>query len=149
MALYVILGPPAAGKTTWVNEHAQPGDIVVDFDRLANALTAPGADEHDHTKPLRSVTHQARSAAITTALRHVSNVDVYIIHSAPRPEALSKYERHHARMVTINPGRDIVLARCSQQRSPWTMAIAESWYDTHGDNTSGSISSSPTGSRDW
>jgi predicted kinase len=33
--LTVVIGPPAGGKSTWVLERAKPGDIVVDFDRLA------------------------------------------------------------------------------------------------------------------
>jgi dephospho-CoA kinase len=41
MALYVITGPPAAGKTTYVATHARPGAVVLDCDRLAVALTAP------------------------------------------------------------------------------------------------------------
>lgn len=45
----VVTGPPAAGKSTYVNEQAHPLDIVIDLDRLARALVplknggAPGA----------------------------------------------------------------------------------------------------------
>lgn len=50
MALTVVIGPPAAGKTTYVLAHARPGDIVVDLDRLANALTCGGTDSHRHIR---------------------------------------------------------------------------------------------------
>ncbi len=36
--LRIINGPPAAGKTTFVREHAQHGDIIIDLDHIANAL---------------------------------------------------------------------------------------------------------------
>ena len=30
----LVYGPPASGKTTYVQEHAQPGDVVIDFDDI-------------------------------------------------------------------------------------------------------------------
>lgn len=41
MTVYIITGPPAAGKTTWVRDHAKPGDITIDFDTIAATLS-PG-----------------------------------------------------------------------------------------------------------
>ena len=35
----VVCGPPAAGKTTYVQRHRRPGDIVWDFDVIAEAVT--------------------------------------------------------------------------------------------------------------
>lgn len=140
MALYVILGPPAAGKSTYVQQQARHGDVIIDYDLIAQALTVPGADGHDHHKVVKSVAHQARSSAIATALNYAGKVDVYVIHSAPRAEAIAKYQRHHARFVTIDPGRDVVLERCREQRSAWALAVAERWYLTHSDAGAGSLS---------
>lgn len=133
MALYVVLGPPAAGKSTWVREHAKASDIVIDYDVLAQALSGPGADAHDHHKAARTVAHQARSSAIAAALNQAGRVDVYIVHSEPRAEARAKYDRHHARYVVVDPGMKIVIERCRTERSPWTLAVAERWYATHSD----------------
>lgn len=128
MALYVVTGPPGAGKTTWVTEHAKQGDVVIDYDRLAQALTVPGADTHDHGKTVRSVAHRARIAAISAALRYVHRVDVYIIHTKPRPEAMAKYATYQAQVITINPGQDVVMQRVAQQRTPEAQAAAQQWY---------------------
>lgn len=65
--LTVVIGPPAGGKSTWVRERAKPGDIVIDFDLLACALTGPGGDPHDHTPAVAAVTKAARRAAIDAA----------------------------------------------------------------------------------
>lgn len=128
MALYVVMGPPASGKTTYVLSQAKPGDIVIDLDRIAGALTSPQADSHRHGDAVRRVAHRVRQAAISEGLRHCGDVDVYVIHSTPRPEARAKYDRHGAEYVTIDPGRDVVLRRCDEQRSTQARAVADRWY---------------------
>lgn len=37
--VFVIAGPPASGKTTYVREHMRPGDLVIDLDPIKQALT--------------------------------------------------------------------------------------------------------------
>ena len=34
----IVTGPPGSGKTTWVNEDKQPGEIVLDLDAIKAAL---------------------------------------------------------------------------------------------------------------
>ena len=146
MALIIVTGPPASGKSTWVRDHARPNDIVIDYDVLAQALSGPGADTHRHGKQVRSVAHQARSTAIAQALRYVSVVDVYIIHTEPQAEAVAKYRRHQARWVTIDPGRDVVMLRCRELRSPHTLRVVEDWYATQ---ASRSLNVNASSSREW
>ncbi|MGW5259676.1 AAA family ATPase [Microbispora sp. NPDC004025] len=128
MGLIVVSGPPASGKTTWVREHARPGDIVVDYDRLVLALTVDGSDTLDHPRHLRSVASRARSAAIREALQHTQHCDVYVIHSLPPADALARYAEHNAQLITIDPGRDVVLTRIRRERPPTMLAVAERWY---------------------
>lgn len=128
MGLYVVTGPPASGKSTWVRARAEPGDIVIDYDLMAHALTAPGADPHDHPKPLRHVTSRARAAAITEALKHTDVVDVYVIHSLPSAEARQRYAEHDAKIIIVDPGRDVVMNRITEQRPARIRSVAERWY---------------------
>lgn len=153
MALYVVIGPPGAGKTTWISEHASHGDVVVDYDRLADALTVPGGDGHTHTRTVRTVAHRARMAAIAAALRYCATVDVYIIHTQPRAEAMAKYARHGAMIITIDPGQDVVMQRVDEQRTPEARVAAEQWYAAHSDTPSDTQSDAPrvsaSASRSW
>lgn len=128
MTLYLITGPPASGKTTWVSEHAKHGDIVIDYDAIASALTPSNGDPYDQPAPVKAVTKAARQAAIDTALGLSSSTDVYVIHSMPSQSLLDKYKARGAQVVTIDPGADVVLARCKNER-PWQMTqAAKQWY---------------------
>ncbi|WP_084963738.1 AAA family ATPase [Thermoactinospora rubra] len=125
--LYVITGPPAAGKTTWVRERAKPGDVVIDYDAIAAALTIR-APSHGHARIIRDIAYRARAAAIQEALKHTTDVDVYLIHTLPPADALAKYEEHNAQIVTVDPGRDVVMQRITEQRTRSMVAVAERWY---------------------
>lgn len=148
MALTVITGPPASGKSTWVRANAQPGDIVIDYDLIAAALS-PGGDSHDHSRRLAKVTYRARTAAINEALRHAEHIDVWIIHSAPKPDALERYTAHHARIVTIDPGRDVVMQRIAEQRPSSARAVATRWYNANAHTAQGVTAPTATASRQW
>lgn len=134
MALYVVTGPPAAGKTTWVQERAQHGDVVVDLDALAGALT-PGSDGHCHPHAVLRCAQRARQAAVDEALRHVAETDVYVIHTRPSDKALARYSEHGAHVVTVDPGRYVVEARVAEGRRPTTQAVVARWYAEHGERT--------------
>lgn len=126
-AIYLVTGPPAGGKSTWVREHAKPGDITIDFDAIANVLTPPDGKPHKHTPAVQAITKAARQAAIDTALTTPS-INVYIIHSAPGTAAVQRYQALGAHIITIDPGEDVVMARCRAER-PWQIQqAAKHWY---------------------
>lgn len=145
--LYVITGPPAAGKSTWVGAHAKAGDITIDLDRIAQALTVPGGDGWAHNEQLLKVAHRARYAAIDEALRHVSTADVYLIHSMPNPQAQARYRRLHARLVVVDPGRAVVEQRVRDMRQPALLAVVTRWYGQHKPPPGANVSTPP--SRTW
>lgn len=124
--LYLVTGPPAAGKTTWVQSHAKPGDITIDYDSIAETL---GGCDHDYPTHIKTVTHAARQAAIDAAIPMARTHDVYIIHTRPSPQLINRYRRLGAQVITIDPGRETVLARCREQRPPQVQGAARRWYD--------------------
>lgn len=80
--LTVITGPPCSGKSTYLREHAQPGEIVIDFDALTQALGSP--NPHDHSDPIRAVTIDMRRAAIRSAIQqHERGATVWIVDCNP------------------------------------------------------------------
>jgi hypothetical protein len=146
VALTVITGPPAAGKTTWALARAKPGDIVIDYDRLAVALTAEGSDTHNHGRLIKRVTYKAWRAAIREAIDLADRCDVYLIHAIPDPDALARYTQAGADIVTIDPGCDAVMARIAGQRPADVARAAERWYATTQAHTT---RTTPQASRQW
>ncbi|MGW7195538.1 AAA family ATPase [Streptomyces chryseus] len=144
--LYVITGPPAAGKSSWIQAHAKPRDIVIDLDLMALAMAGPGADHHAHSDVLLKVVHRARFAALNEAFQHLDKADVYVIHTQPSAKAMAKYKRLEARIVVVDPGRDVVMQRIEDMRQPGMKAVATRWY---GQRRALSRSAMPQASRDW
>jgi hypothetical protein len=79
----VIAGPPCAGKSTLVAELAGPADVVIDLDRIALALAAPGTAHHRYPDHVRFVAVDARLAAINRAATMPAVPRLWIIHAHP------------------------------------------------------------------
>lgn len=127
--LYVVTGPPAGGKSSWIEAHATAKDIVIDLDRITTALTGPGAAQwSQHPLHLR-VAHRARYAAMDAAFDLLDQLDVYLIHTMPNPKALAKYKRLKARIVVVDPGETIVTQRIEAMRDPDMKRVATRWYN--------------------
>lgn len=126
--LYLVVGPPAAGKSTWVREQAGPGDITIDYDAIAAVLSPLGVGVRVLPGHVASVTKAARRAAIDVALEWRDRCDVYVIYSTPSDRMLAFYRGLGARVVTVDPGEETVLRRCRDER-PWQMVqAAKKWY---------------------
>jgi len=126
--LYVVTGPPAGGKSSWIQARAKATDVVIDLDRIALALAGPGAPQWKHDDTLLKVAHRARFAAIDEAIKHRDTVDVYLIHTMPSPKARARYQRLGAQVVTVDPGKDVVMQRVQDMRDPAMQAVASRWY---------------------
>lgn len=126
--LYVVTGPPASGKTSWIDAHATARDIVIDLDRITRALAGPGAPNWNQDPTLLRVAHKARYAAMYEAFEHRDKVDVYLIHTMPTAKWLARYKRMDAKVIAVDPGRSIVMQRIEAMRDPEMKRVATRWY---------------------
>jgi hypothetical protein len=144
--LYVITGPPAAGKSSWIEAHATHRDVVIDLDRITSALTGPGAPQwSQHPLHLR-VAHRARYAAMDEAFQLLDQLDVYLIHTMPSAKHLAKYKRLNARIVVVDPGETIVMQRIEAMRDPAMRRVATRWYNARRGRPREAM---PQASRQW
>ncbi|MGW4388213.1 AAA family ATPase [Streptomyces sp. NPDC004685] len=144
--LYVVTGPPAAGKSSWIEAHAKASDIVIDLDRITVALTGPGAPQWNQGELQVRVAQRARYAAIDEAVQHLDRLDVYLIHTMPGPKARAKYRRLQARIVVVDPGQSVVMERIAAMRSTAMQRVASRWYRSRKGRPTEVM---PQASRDW
>lgn len=46
--IVVVCGPPCSGKSTYVDQRREPGDLVVDYDQIAQSLGSPVSHGHHY-----------------------------------------------------------------------------------------------------
>lgn len=121
--LTVVTGPPCSGKTTYVAEHAQPGDVTIDLDTLAQALGSPV--HHGHSDTHTRVAQAARRAAISAAIgHHHRGARVWVIECDPGKDRRAQYHRAGARFVSLSVPR-AELHRRAQDRPPEWHALID------------------------
>lgn len=134
----LVMGPPAAGKNTYVQQHARPGDLIVDYDAIATSL---GANPHQRGQDLHPAVMAARNAILRQLRRGQTGATRAWILSA-NPDADRRFPFHE--LVLVDPGIDTVLAnaRAAGRPGDYVRAI-HNWYETR---------QAPTGSqpsREW
>lgn len=139
--LTVVLGPPCGGKTTYIDQHRDPADIVIDHDALAQALGAPAP--HPNAGPHPHAAKLARQAVIDAALDDNLNARVWIIHTAPTPQQLTRYTDHQATPIMCDPGQPTALRRATH-RPTWTTGAIRNWYTNEHDRLHQWAATTPT-----
>lgn len=115
--IYIITGAPCSGKSTFVENHRDPDDLVVDFDKIATALGS--VKEHDATGLIREAAFAARDAVIETALK-AQDATAWIIHTYPTERQLARYEEAGAEVIHLDTDRETCLARAEADNRPET-----------------------------
>lgn len=77
MNVYVVHGPPLSGKTTYVQEHKGPNDLVFDFDLVMAALS--GLPVHQHNDNLIGYVLDVRDLILNRLQREDRLDNVWII----------------------------------------------------------------------
>lgn len=136
--IILVVGPPGAGKSSLVEAEAGPADVVIDYDRLLDALgpAIPRGGDQRH-----DVTMAARNAVLSKVRRGDVNAErIWIISTNARAEDL--FPHHEVRLV--DPGRDQVVAQAGAAgRPPSFVAVIDAWYAQR----SGQMDVAP--SREW
>ena len=121
----VVTGPPCSGKTTYVRTRAKPGDIVIDFDTMAQAFGSP--NDHDHSASTRHVTIQARRTAIAAALTVHQQTTVWIVDSNIPADRLRAYRSAGASIVALTVDADELHRRAARERPALWHRLIDQW----------------------
>lgn len=116
--VYLVAGPPLAGKTTYVANNRQSGDLIIDLDSLFHALSG----EETHNKPPQLL--KTIWAVRDFLWNHVQNRNgnwntAWVIATMP-----TKFERDQslnalrADLVLLKPGMDECISRLNNSTRP-------------------------------
>jgi len=129
--LTVVTGPPCSGKTTYLQQHARPDDIVIDFDAIAQALGSHVG--HGHSAHIASVAGKAWFAAVCEAIaQHHAGRRAWVIDTAPTASRRRQYEAAGARTVTCSETPQELHARADGNRPPSWHARIDQWFASQG-----------------
>ncbi len=122
----LVCGPPCAGKTTWIAEHAPPGATVICYDTTAAALGHRGPGR----PPFKL--GRAAEAEVQRQLARLERGEItgaYVIRTmagAARRDELAA--RIRATIVLLVPDRDELMRRAAQRHDPaTTMRDIDRW----------------------
>ena len=110
--VYIIDGAPGSGKTTYVKNHKQPGDLVVDLDLLAAALQGDTSAHPDYAAVMDPVLSAREAIYKTISERTGAWKNAYVISSSPNQKHIKNLaDQLGGTVVTM----DTDLERCISQ----------------------------------
>lgn len=123
----LVIGPPCGGKTRWVAEQADPGDLVIDADALVAALTPGGPYQPD--TPVRPVV----DAVLRTVFAHVLDHPrpVWIITTRPTRASRALYRKYRPHIVAVTASHHVLRQRVADRPPQWSQWL-DDWL-TSGD----------------
>lgn len=125
--MIVVTGAPCSGKTSHILKNRQSDDIIVDLDRIAEALGAPPGNPL--TSKMREVAQALRLQLVDSALAGRIEGQVWIVDTWLVPEALTRYSRSGANFRLVDPGLATCLDRAYGRPLPrGTQDIIQQWY---------------------
>lgn len=112
--VYLITGAPLSGKTTFVREHLQEGDLVFDIDDLWQMLS--GQPRYIKPNTLKTMVFNLR-LAVKEQIKNGAGGwrNAYIIESLPlatdRKREAERYKAHNTEIITMDASREECLNR--------------------------------------
>lgn len=125
--VYIVWGSPCAGKSTWVKENAQPDDLILDLDRLWEAVCFSPREK----KPgrLKANVFGLRDTLIDQIrIRKGTWRNAYVIGGYPIAIVRDRLaDMLRAEVVFIDTPKEVCLARASEAWRPFV----EEWWEEY------------------
>ena len=121
--VYLVYGPPRAGKTTWVRENMTEGDLVVDMDNVWECVSM--CDRYVKPKRLNAVVFKVRDVLIDAVKYRLGRWhNAYVIGGYPLSSERERLCKElGAREVFI----DATMEECIQRAEGMEGESAEDW----------------------
>lgn len=129
--VYLIYGSPCSGKSTYIEEHMNDGDLVCDVDLIYSAIS--NHDAHDADLYVHEIALRLRSQLLDIIRDRVGGWNnAYVVSIANTPETLKRdMERVKAdECVFIDTPYEVCMERAKNRPLPFIFLIQE-WFDLY------------------
>jgi hypothetical protein len=111
----LVAGPPCAGKTAYVREHAELGDVILDADLIYSALTGGELYGRQPDASLWPIVWAARDGAMRELARQrFSSRSVWIVQTAAERAMRARFRATTgAEVLVLETPADVCKARAS------------------------------------
>jgi 5-methylcytosine-specific restriction protein A len=121
----LVCGPPGAGKSTYVRQHMQPGDLVLDLDALLSALS--GLPLHEDAPSVLPFAWEARDAVLAQLKRASTCRHAWIIDMAASLEDRTRYRHQYNADVVV-----LMSDRCKERTAVRQLNhVVDSWLSNY------------------
>lgn len=132
--VFLVYGSPLSGKTTWVKDNMNEGDIVVDMDSIWQCIS--GCDRYIKPNRLKSVVFKVRDTLIESIkYRYGKWSNAYIIGGYPYASERERLCKElGARGIFIDVSKDECIERlnaCDDRDKDEWLKYIEEWFDRY------------------
>ena len=130
----IITGPPGSGKTTWVHEQMQQGEIILDLDAIKCALL--GNDEfHGQAADLVPMLTVVRDAVYRAVAEKKNPGRCYIITTQTDQSVLKQWQVYlNAELKVMDTPKDVCIQRVhddpTRPNKQVFLDLIEEWFDS-------------------
>ena len=134
--VFIVYGSPLSGKTSYVAEAMNEGDLIIDLDNIWQAVS--GCDRYVKPNRLKSVVFSVRDNLLESVkYRRGKWLNAYIIGGYPyESERLRLADQLGARLIHIDTDKDECLQRLEncedRDKAEWSKYINDWWLQYNG-----------------
>lgn len=131
--VYIVYGPPCSGKSSFVSEIAEHGDIILDIDKLWSAIRADKCNKYDKPNELKQNVFALRDLMIDMIkVRRGRWANAYIIGGYPLQAERERLATLVCadKIIFIDTPKDVCLLRAKEKSNDW-IDFVNDWFDRY------------------
>ena len=129
--VFIVYGSPCAGKTTWVDSVSNENDVILDMDRLWEAVKSATCGKFDKPDALKAIVFDLRDCILQDIrTRRGKWRNAYIIGGYPMVAERERLANMVGadKQIFIDTPYDVCLQRANQKSPEWSRYVID-WFD--------------------
>lgn len=126
--LTILCGPPASGKTTYVQQHAKPDDLVIDLDTIITSLKPDYQHwQQEQDGQLLSRAIRVRNSTLGSLARRTWGAAWFIVAAPSKAERDWWASKLGGKVILLHPGVDECKRRAAARGTPLALQGIDKW----------------------